>query len=68
MTNTDLLIGYQLCVGLFSKAVGNCFKFGFNILLLVSDTLYSVWREEVLLETGRIIFGFGLKNLKDLNF
>lgn len=41
----------------------------FNILLLVSDTLYSVWREGVSLETqGGVIFGFVLKNLKDLNF
>lgn len=53
MTDTDLLIGHQLCGGLFSKAVGNCLNLAFNILLLVSDTLYSVGREEVSLETQR---------------
>lgn len=41
----------------------------FNILLLVSGTFYSVWGEEVSLETQEgVIFGFALKELKDLNF
>lgn len=33
----------------------------FNILLLVSDTLYSVWREEVSLETQEDNFGICIK-------
>lgn len=52
MTDTGLLIGWQLCVGLFCKAVWViASNLAFNILLLVSDTLYSTWREEVSLET-----------------
>lgn len=51
MTDTDLLIGHQLRVGLSAKLWVIASNLAFNILLLVSDTLYSVWRKEVLLET-----------------